>query len=112
MQEEALDKQVVGDVNVETNKFIREKAHFYGRSSKSLTKYRKRINMAAEELALANPALLHNRQALLEQSRVKVDADGYVYKKGKSRAKRHLESEEENPAPPKRLKTSESVRIA
>ena len=47
---------------------------------------------------------------LLQQARVKVDNDGYVYKKGRSRSKRIRDDNDESPQHPKRTKTSESMR--
>ena len=71
----------------ETEKFIREKAHFCGKRSNSITEYQKCIYLAAEELTLADPSLLNNRQTLLERSRVKVDAKGCV-QEGEEQSKR------------------------
>ena len=100
---------------METEQYIREKARFYGKdSSKPITVFQRKVNEAAEELALACPSLLHTRQTLLERARKKVDDDGYVYKKGKSRSKQHPENESDSststPAP-KRVKVAEAVRV-
>lgn len=110
LQEVAVDE--LGSVSGDAEQYIREKARFYRKHSKMMTEYQKKINQAAEELALANPSLLHDRKTLLEQSRVKVDTNGYVYKKGKSRSKRHHDSrgESETVPPIKRPKTTEAMR--
>lgn len=61
--------------------YIREQARFYGRDpTKVLTPYQK-INLAAEELAVGTPSLLHTQQKLLELARTKVDDDGYLQKR-------------------------------
>ena len=45
---------------------------------------------------------------LLEEARKKVNNDGYLYKKGKSRSKQFSQVEE---CAPKRVKTSETFRV-
>lgn len=103
------------DGSQESEQYIREQAHFYGRdSSKLLTPYQEKVNLAAEKLAVATPTLLHTRQKLLEIARMKVDGDGYMYKKGKSRSKRLREpvsNDGESSERPKRPKSNELVRI-
>ncbi len=86
----------------------------YGRDpAKPLSPYQVKINSAAKELAVATPNLLDTRHKLLELARAKVDDDGYVYKKGKSRSK-HLRGatsdEGERSEQSKRIKTSGAVR--
>ena len=54
--------------------------------------YQESINLASEELVVANPKLLDDRDELLKLACVKVNDDGYNYKKGKSRSKRFHES--------------------
>ena len=66
------------------------------------------VNEAAIQLALETPSLLSSRQILLETGRKKVNNDGYVYKKGKSRSKQFFQTEE---CAPKRVKTSEVFRV-
>lgn len=45
----------------------------------------RRMNLAAEEVPVANPEFLHACQMLMQLARAKVDEDGYIYKKGKSK---------------------------
>ena len=54
----------------------------------NLTDFQERVNAAAVELALQNPALVRkgNRGELLEVARKKV-SESYTFKKGKSRSK-------------------------
>lgn len=54
-----------------------------------LTEYQKRVNQASIKLCLKNPSLLMGKKGdLMRMAQDKVHDDGYVYKKGKSRAKR------------------------
>lgn len=69
------------------------------------------MNQAAAELVIHNPSLLHQRQELLEQARLKVYEDGYVYKKGHSRSKLFHQDTVSDTQPSKRMKTSESMRL-
>ena len=66
-------------MSAETEKFIREKAHFCGPTLS--------LSINAEELALADPSLLNNRQTLLACSLVKVDAKCCV-QEGEEQSKR------------------------
>ena len=101
----------LGGASRDAEQYVREEAKFYGKHSKVMTKYQKRVNQAAEELVLANPSVLHDRKTLLQQCRIKVDTDGYVYKKGKSRSKRHHDSKgESETVQPKRPKSTEAMR--
>jgi len=68
------------------------------------------MNLASEELVLANPKLLDDREKLLRLARIKVNDDGYVYKKGKSRSKQFNECSSSEVKQDKRTKTSEYVR--
>ena len=89
---------------------MRKQALIYGREpQKKVTKYQQLINDAAAAIVIENPALLSSRSKLLELARGKVDNDGYVYKKGKSRSKK-LSTTTEAP-PKKRPKTVESFRL-
>ena len=106
-----MQQLTAGNIGEETEDYIRKQAHIYGRDpKKELTEYQKRINTAAEQLALNNPILLHTRRALLEAAREMVDESGYVYKKGKSRSKQLNPSAEELIPRPKRQKTTEVLR--
>ena len=60
---------------------------------KGLSKYQQHINAAAEMLCKKNPAMIRRRGELLELARNEVHKSGYVYKKGKSRAKGFCSSE-------------------
>ena len=71
------------------------------------------INDFAAEIAFDNPDILLSKQKLWEEARKKLDESGYNYKKGKSRSKQLVsssESDESTPAP-KRVKTTEALRI-
>lgn len=96
----------------EAEEYIREQARFYGRDpTKVLTPYQK-INLAAEELAVGTPILLHTQQKHLELARTKVDDDGYLHRKGISRSKRlHNSDKGDTSECPKRVKMTESVRL-
>lgn len=70
--------------------------------------YRSKLNAAACDLTLEDPTLLTNREKLISQAKRKVEEDGYVYKKKKSR------SIEINPAPidqTKNLRLKKELRI-
>ena len=95
--------------NFGTSDFIRQQARFYGKKDSNPTPYQERVNIAAEELALCNPQLLHDRQLLLSSARQSVDESGYQYKKGKSRSKHHDSSQDDST--PKRTEISETVRL-
>jgi len=70
----------------------------FGRSRKSLTKYQEKINEIAVDFCAENPAFLIERGKLLELAKDRVHVCGFVYAKGKSRAKKfHIEEEEERP---------------
>ena len=64
------------------------------------------MNKASIELASSDPNLLQNKQKLIEQARLKVNAE-YTFKKGKSRSK----LSQTDVSGPKRQKTSESLWI-
>ena len=51
-----------------------------------LFEYRSKLNDAAFNIALENPTLISNKGTLLEQAKKKVEDDGYLYKKKKSRS--------------------------
>lgn len=95
----------------EAEEYIREQARFYGRDpTKVLTPYQK-INLAAEEMAVGTPSLLHTQQKHLELARTKVDDDGYLHRKVISRSKRLHNSDGDTSECPKRVKMTESVRL-
>lgn len=73
-------------------------------------KYQQSINDTATQIALDNPDILLSKQKLWEEARKK---SGYNYKKGKSHSKQLVsssKSDESTPAP-KRVKTTEALRI-
>ena len=94
--------------------YILSKAKIYGRDpERKLTKYEQSINDTAAQIALENPDMLLSKQKLLEEARKKLNDSGYDYKKGKSRSKQlksSSESDESTPAP-KRVKTTEALRL-
>ena len=68
---------------------IDDKAKIFTRSEEKLTQYQKEINSASIELCRINPTLLMGGKGdLLKLARERVHNNGYIYKKGKSRAKR------------------------
>ena len=93
-----------------TAEYIAEQSKIFGRGStlSSLNEYQEAMNSAANELCLSNPNLLLNQQMLVEQARMKVNDDGYQYKKGKSRSKKFIDS---TSLPPKRRKISQEFRL-
>ena len=59
-------------------------------SRRILTDYQKWINNASFHLCQGNPALLLGKKGeIFELARAKVHEDGYNYKKGRSRSKKH-----------------------
>ena len=87
--------------------FRKQQAQIYGkRKHKDLSDHQKRINEAAENIALS---LLSSCQKLLEKARESVESSGYVYKKGKCRSKR-LCSPSEELAGAKHVRTTASIR--
>ena len=60
-------------------------------------------------LALDTPSLLGSRQKLLDLARKKVNREGYVYKKGKSRSIQFDDTSDHST--PKRPKMSENFRV-
>ena len=62
---------------------------------------------------MANPKLLEDKGKLLKLARAKVNDDGYIYKKGKSRSKEFGNSEDSSTSSGKQVKravTTEYVR--
>lgn len=67
---------------------VLEKSRIYHKGNLgTLTNYQETINKAAYELCLENPNLMNNKGEVLNLSRAKVDEEGYVYKKKRSRSK-------------------------
>ena len=80
-------------------------------TSRPLTEYQKRMNTAAQQLCLKNPALLRKRQLLNEESRKKILEEGFQFVKGKTRSKKELLKNDGAGEPkPKRQKMSQDVR--
>ena len=95
-----------------STEYVKSQSKIYGCKSKSpLTKYQESINQAAMELCLQNPALLGDRNALLEASRKRLDETGYIYKKEKSCSKR-FSTDNEELAAKKKPKIKRDFRIA
>ena len=90
--------------------YIAEQSKIFGHgfTSSSLNEYQEAMNSAANELCLNNPNLLLNQQMLVEQARMKVNDDGYQYRKGKSHSKKFVDSAS---LPPKRRKISQEFRL-
>lgn len=77
-------------------------------NSSTLTNYQQVINNAAYELYLENPSLINNKVELPNLSRVKVDEEGYVYKKKRSRSLAFGATKEESKE--KKSKISAEIR--
>ena len=77
-------------------------------NSGTLTNYQQVINNAAYELCLENPSLINNKGELLNLSRVKVDEEGYVYNKKRSRSLAFGATKEESKE--KKSKISAEIR--
>lgn len=91
--------------------YIRQQCCFYGKDpSKKITEYHRRVNAAAFELATQQPHLLCSRHALLQRAQERVEENGYIFKKGRSRAKRHS-SNGEDTHKTKRSLTTEAARL-
>lgn len=75
-----------------------------------MSEYQKRVNEAAGDLAVANPALLTSRGHLLELARAAVCESGYVFKKGHSRSKQMQSAAGSPEKTPKRPKITQEVR--
>lgn len=87
----------MGSSNVDEE--VRAKARIFGKSGKELTKYQARLNQAAGDLCVHNPALLAEKGKLLELAKDRLHESGYVYAKGKSRSRKFnpLDEMEERP---------------
>lgn len=83
--------------------------------SQKLNTYQEKMNEASKFLALENPSLLLNRSKLMQLAREKVNADGYIYKHGKSRSKQlNLDenlSSSSSSSTGRRPRTSQSERM-
>ena len=87
-----------------------EMAKIYRKDTdRPLTAYQKRMNEAAQDLCLQNPALLHKRTLLIEESRSKIIAEGFQFVKGKSCSKK-VAGPDEQQRPAKRRKLSKDMR--
>ena len=93
-----------------SEEYIKENSKIYGRlGNRRLSKYENEINRCSMNLCLETPSLLSDRKTLLEKAKQAIDANGYVYKKGKSR------SHKLNPSPDsdaKRIKLNKEVRLS
>ena len=78
---------------------------------RTLTDYQQRINDASYSLCLANPALLLGKKGdIYDLARAKVHEDGYNYKKGRSRSKKHQTVVEGDEPAVKRVKINAEER--
>ena len=48
-----------------------------------MSKYEDEVNLTSMKLCLETPSLLSDRKTLLEKAKQVINANGYVYKKGK-----------------------------
>jgi hypothetical protein len=89
---------------------IKEMAIIFRKTtSRPLTEYQKRMNSAAQQMCLKNPALIRKRQLLTDEARKKILEEGFQFVKGKSRSKKGLSKNEGEPKP-KRLKMNQDIR--
>jgi hypothetical protein len=87
---------------------IKEAAKIYKKEDRRpLSDYQIKINEAAANICIENPSMLHSRARLLHSARDIVDSN-YAFKKGKSRSKRYLDSDDS--LQPKRKKLSQEFR--
>ena len=99
-------------LNVDPEK-LREESAIY----KTLTpgcflyEYRKALNDAAYELVVENPQLVQNKGELQALAKKKIDSDGYLYKRKKSRSA-DLSLNEPAPGPSKLTPSLRSKRIS
>ena len=94
----------------QSREYISQQTIIYGRrGTNKITKYQEQVNKAAVSLALDTPSLLGSRQKLLDLARKKVNREGYVYKKGKSRSIHFGDTSDHSM--PKRPKMSENFRV-
>ena len=93
-----------------SEKFIKENSKIYGcQGNRRLSKYENEINRSSMNLCLETPSLLSDLKTLLEKSKQVIDANGIVYKKGKSR------SHKLNPSPhsdAKRIKLNKEFHLS
>ena len=89
---------------------IHDKAKIYTKAN--LNDYQKRVNNASADLCMHNPSLLLGKKGdLFKLAQEKVYQDGYQYKKGKNRSKRHLPEDDTLPKRPKLDSTTRQERI-
>ena len=83
----------------ELSEEVLKKSSVIFQGGQKLTDYQKRINDASFSLCQGNPALLLGKKGdILELARAKVHQDGYNYKKGRSRSKKHQPMAGDEPA--------------
>ena len=100
----------VSHVN-ELNEELIKKSSMIFQGEQKLTDYQKRINDAGYSLCQGNPTLLLGKKGdLLELARAKVHEDGYNYKKGHSRSKKHQSMVEGSEPAVKRAKVNAEER--
>ena len=95
-------------MQLQRNEVLEKSRIFKKGNNGTLTNYQQVINNAAYELCLENPNLINSKGELLNLSRVKVDEEGYLYKKKRSRSLAFGASNEESKE--KRSKISVEIR--
>ena len=88
---------------------IKEQSVIYKKSADLCSPYEKAINDASLQLCLDNPLLLQERGKLLSLAREKVHAQGYQYRKKKSRSKL-FGSKTETPQVAKKPRLTQELR--
>ena len=88
---------------------IKEQSVIYKKSADLCSPYEKAINDASLQLCLDNPLLLQERGKLLSMAREKVHAQGYQYRKKKSRSKL-FGSKTETPQVAKKPRLTQELR--
>lgn len=89
------EKETVS-VQLPRNEVLEKSRIFKKGNNGTLINYQQVINNAAYELCLENPNLINSKGELLNLSRVKVDEEGYLYKKKRSRSLAFGASNEES----------------
>ena len=93
-----------------SEEYIKENFRIYGRQgNRRLSRYENEINHPSMNLCLKTPSLLSDRKTLLEKARQVIDANGYVYKKGKSCSHKLNPSQESDS---KRIKLNKEVHLS
>ena len=90
--------------------YIKENSKIYGsQGNRRLSRYENEINHTSMNLCLETPNLLSDHKTLLEKARQVIDANGYVYNKGKSRSHKLNPSQKSGA---KHIKLNKEVRLS